>query len=280
MNLQGTWVWVTGASSGLGRELARQLALEHGANLVVSARRAERLEELKRELEAQARVEVRVLPTDLSSLADVDRALGEVKGLETLSAVILNAGVTHFGHHHELAWEDFQAMITTNAVSSARITTELAAHSRQKAAPLSIMLVTSLQAFIPMPYFAAYSGTKGFLTNFGLALAHELKGTGVTVQVFTPSGIATEQTAGDRFAAVSSFLMPAEVVARKVLAALRKGTTLGTSMGLLEKVGLGLERLLPRQVAIAFMGRVYRWSMDKADEKPRLTPGDPKGAAK
>ncbi len=115
-----------------------------------------------------------------------------------------------------------------------------------------------------MPYFAAYSGTKGFLTNFGLALAHELKGTGVTVQVFTPSGIATEQTAGERFAAVSSFLMPAEVVAGKVLAALHSGQVLGTSMGLLERLGLALERLLPRQTAIRFMGRLYRWSMDQA----------------
>jgi short-subunit dehydrogenase len=263
MKLQGTWVWVTGASSGLGRELARQLALEHGANLVVSARRADRLEALKAELEPK--VQVRTLVVDLSSLEDVERALAEVKGITPLSAVILNAGVTHFGHHHELGWPEFQAMITTNAVSSARITTELAAHSRATRAPISIMLVTSLQAFIPMPYFAAYSGTKGFLTNFGLALAHELKGSGVTVQVFTPSGIATEQTAGDRFAAVSSFLMPADVVARKVLAALHAGTILGTSMGFLEQLGLVLERFLPRQVGIRFMGRLYRWSLERAE---------------
>jgi uncharacterized protein len=279
MKLQGTWVWVTGASSGLGRELARQLALEHGANLVVSARRADRLEALKAELESKAPVQVRTLVADLSDLADVERVLGEVKAIAPLSAAILNAGVTHFGHHHELSWPQFQAMFNTNAVSSARITSELAAHARKLEAPLSIMLVTSLQGFIPMPYFAAYSGTKGFLTNFGLALAHELKGSGVKVQVFTPSGIATEQTSGERFAAVASFLMPAEVVARKVLAALHSGQILGTSMGLLERLGLALERLLPRQVAIFFMGRVYRWSMDRATRAQlaaKGTPGEPR----
>jgi short-subunit dehydrogenase len=275
MKLQGTWVWVTGASSGLGRELARQLALEHGAHLVVSARRADRLEALKAELEAKPGVQVRTLVADLSSLEDVERALAEVKALAPLSAVILNAGVTHFGHHHELGWPAFLAMLNTNAVSSARITTDLAARAQQQQTPLSIMLVTSLQGFIPMPYFAAYSATKGFVTNFGLALAHELKGGPVRVQVFTPSGIATEQTAGERFAAVSSFLMPADVVARKVLAALHSGQVLGTSMGFLERLGLALERLLPRQVGIAFMGRLYRWSMDRATRTAALSKGTP-----
>jgi short-subunit dehydrogenase len=270
MNLQGTWVWVTGASSGLGRELARQLALEHGANVVLSARRVDRLESLKAELESK--VKVHLLPADLSKLEDVERALAEVKGISPLSAVILNAGVTHFGHHAELSWEDLQAMVNTNALSSARLTGELAKHAQAAAAPLNIMLVTSLQGFIPMPYFAAYSATKGFLTNFGLAMAHELKGTHVRVQVFTPSGIATEQTAGDRFAAVSSFLMPADLVARKVLKALHSGQVLGTSMGVLERLGLALERLLPRQVAIMFMGRLYRWSMQRAEQQKALPP--------
>ena len=68
MNLQGTWVWVTGASSGLGRELARQLALDHKANLVISARRADRLEALKVELEAAAGVQVRIVVTDLTNM--------------------------------------------------------------------------------------------------------------------------------------------------------------------------------------------------------------------
>jgi short-subunit dehydrogenase len=275
MNLEGTWVWVTGASSGLGRELARQLAFEHKANVIISARRADRLEALKSELELKAGVQVRALVTDLSDMSHVERALAEVKGIAALSAVILNAGVTHFGHHHELGWPAFHSMLNTNAVSAARITTELAEHAQAKKTKLSIMLVTSLQGFIPIPYFAAYSGTKGFVTNFGLALGHELKSTNVRVQVFAPSGIATEQTAGERFASLASFLMSPEVVARKVLNALKSGKVLGSSMGFWERVGLAFERLLPREVAIVFMGRLYRRSMDQAAARASLPESAP-----
>ena len=180
--------------------------------------------------------------------------------------------MTHFGHHGELGWPAFQSMVNTNVVSVARITTELAAHADERKTPLAIMLVTSLQGFIPIPYFAAYSGTKGFVTNFGLALGHELRGNGsvVRVQVFAPSGIATEQTSGERFASLQSFLMSPEAVALKVLTALKRGTVMASSMGFLERVDLAFERLLPREVAIRFMGKLYRRSMDQATARAAL----------
>ncbi|MDX2009801.1 MAG: SDR family NAD(P)-dependent oxidoreductase [Myxococcaceae bacterium] len=263
MNLQGQWVWVTGASSGLGKEIATQLARQHRANLVISARRADRLEALKAELEASAGVQVRTLVLDVANMADVERAIAEAQGLD-LSAVILNAGVGHLGFHHELSWADFHAMIQTNVVGTARITSDLAHWAQQQRRPLRLMLVTSLQGFIPIPFQSAYAGTKGFLTNFGLALSQELRGTGVKVQVFAPTGVKTEMTAGARFAKLSAFLLPVEVVAKQAIRALVKGSPLATSMGFWERVGMALERLLPRMIAIRIMGQVYRQSVESS----------------
>jgi uncharacterized protein len=261
MDLQGQWIWVTGASSGLGKELATQLAKQHRANLVISARRADRLEALKAELEAAAGVQVRTLVVDLSNMADVEKAIAAAQGMN-LSAAILNAGVGHLGFHHELSWADFNSMIQTNVIGTARITSELAAAAQRNRQPLRIMLVTSLQGFIPIPFQSAYAGTKGFLTNFGLALSQELRGTGVKVQVFAPTGVKTEMTAGARFAKLSSFLLPVELVATQAIRALKSGATLSTSMGFWERIGLSLERLLPRMVAIRIMGQVYRQSVE------------------
>lgn len=261
MLLEGKWVWVTGASSGLGREMARQLAVDHRAHLVISARRADRLEALKIELEQAAGTQVEILVLDMTRMEDIERALETVEE-RGIAAAILNAGVGHLGFHDELSWPQLKAMIDTNVVGTARLMSELARWGTTERRPLRIMVVTSLQAFIPMPFQSAYSGTKGFLTNFGLALSQELKGTGVKVQVFAPTGVQTEMTAGDRFSKLSSFLLPVEGVARKGLRALEKGQPLATSMGFWERVGLAIERLFPRMVAIRIMGQVYRQSVE------------------
>ncbi len=110
MDFRGKWVLVTGASAGLGQELARQLATDHGANLVISARRAAKLEELKAELEPKG-VQVVCVTGDMSKSEDVDRVLAESMAGRQLYGAILNAGVSHFGHHHELAWDDFLSML-------------------------------------------------------------------------------------------------------------------------------------------------------------------------
>ena len=254
MNLKGQWVWVTGASSGLGLTLCKHLA-KLGAHLVITARRADRLETLAIELRALG-VEVKVLPADMSLSEDVERIIGVAKTIP-LAAVVLNAGVTHFGHHHELEWEAFEAMLQTNVVSTTRITTELVKHFQATGAEARSMLVTSLTGLIPTPFQSAYSGTKAYLSTFGVALAHELKGSKVSVTVFAPGGIATEQTAGARFDKLRSWLAPVDVVALEALAALRSRNPLWMQ-GLLNRVGFFLFRFLPRDVVIWGLSREYR----------------------
>src|SRR5437879_3626547 len=125
LQFKNKWVLVTGASSGLGEEIARQLAYEHHANLILLARRKEKLEQLKTELEKSASISVKVVVADLSKLNDVDRAIDEILKNGQLYGAILNAGVTYFGRHAELSWDQFETMLQTNVVSVVRFTNRL-----------------------------------------------------------------------------------------------------------------------------------------------------------
>ncbi len=265
MNVKGQWVWITGASSGLGLELAKQLA-QQGANLVITARRADRLEALAKELSVGG-VEVRALAADMSRHADVERLLVEVKKLP-LVAVVLNAGVTHFGHHHEMEWASFEAMLHTNVIGTTRVTSELVRHYQATGASLRIMLVTSMAGLMPVPFQAAYSGTKAFLTAFGTALAHELKGTNISVTVFAPGGIATEMTSGDRFESLRGWLAPVGDVAQEARSALAARQPLHVQ-GFVNRLGLFAFRFLPRNLVMGQLGRQYRKALSDAASKPR-----------
>lgn len=266
MDVKGKWVWVTGASSGLGLELSRQFA-RLGGNLVISARRVDRLEALAKELREQG-VEVQVLPADMSRPEDVERCLEVIKQSK-VSIAVLNAGVTHFGHHHELAWADFQSMLQTNVVSTVRLTSELVRHYQRLDADAQVMIVSSLTGLMPVPFQTAYSGTKAFLVAYGTALAHELHGSKVSVTVFAPGGIATEQTAGERFNTLRGWLAPVDAVALEALGALRARPSLHVQ-GFLNRIGFLLMRFLPRDVSMALVSREYRKALRSAGVTPEL----------
>src|SRR5512146_107114 len=123
MELRGRWVLVTGASSGLGREMAKILAVTYGANLLIAARREDRLLELKAELEKSAGVKVEVCVADLAKLEDVDRLIDVATRGRQLYGAILNAGVTHFGPYAELSWDSFRTMLDTNVTATVRMAT-------------------------------------------------------------------------------------------------------------------------------------------------------------
>lgn len=256
MDFRGKWVFVTGASAGLGQELAKQLAFEHGANLVVSARRRDRLDALKAELEPKG---VQVVPVvgDMSKPDDVDRVLAEAMEGRQLYAAILNAGSTHFGHHHELEWQDFLSMLQLNVTANVRMATQLVAHMKQHRLGGGLMLVSSMTGVMPVPYQSAYSGTKAFLNAFGLALAHELEGEPVSLTVFAPGGIATEMTSGDRFSTLRGWLAPVDVTARAGLRALKSRTRLAVP-GFMNQLGLFAFRFVPRSLVMGQLANTYK----------------------
>lgn len=261
MDFRGRWVMVTGASSGLGLEMARQLGRDHGANVVAVARRLERLEALKEELEP-AGVQVVPVTADLTRQEEVDsafeRALDASGGLY---GAVLNAGVTHFGDWRELDWDGFQRMLATNVTSVVRLSSLVLPHLIERRENGGVMLVSSMAGLAPVPYQAAYSGTKAFLVHYGCSLWHELRGEQVSLTTFAPGGIQTEMTSGDRFDALRGWLMPVDRCARSGLDGYRKRKYLHVP-GVVYKVLSALNGVAPEPFASSRVAAQYRASLE------------------
>lgn len=261
MNFRGRWVLVTGASSGLGREIARCLARDHGANLVLVARRASRLEELKSDLEQTTGVSVHTLVADLSKSEDVDRVFHEATAGRPIYGVVLNAGVTYFGAFHELSWADFQTMLATNVTSTVRLTTLFVPYLETRDEGGGILLVSGMSGMTALPFQAAYSGTKAFLINFARGIQYEL-GKNVSITTFAPGGIATEMTAGEKFGPLRHWLVPVEPCAREAVRAFVQRRELHVP-GFIYRLGNVVIRLLPQSFVSASISAAYRGALMK-----------------
>jgi len=270
MDFRGRWVLVTGASSGLGEAMARQLAKRYGANLVVVARRADRLNALKAELEGSTGVTVHPIVADLAELGDVDRVLEEATNGRELYAAVLNAGITHFGSWDELDWSGFARMQAVNNTSVVRLVTHLLPMLERQGQQGGVLLVASMAGLTPLPYQAMYSATKAFLVHLGASLHHEMWPRQVSVSTFVPGGIATEMTEGKRFNALRSWLMPVEECAQEALETLRCRRYVHAP-GLLYRWGGKLTRLLPQRMFVAGVAAQYRRSLELlANEEAKL----------
>ncbi len=256
LQFSNKWVLVTGASSGLGYEMAMQLATLHKANLIVVARRADKLEALKKEIETKAAVQVKTVVADLSLLEDIDRVVAVALEEDNLYAAILNAGITYFGQHLELEWPAFEKMLQTNVSGMVRMTQQLAAYFERTGKEGGLMVVSSMAAVLPTPYQAAYSGTKGFMLNFITALSHELQNKKFSMTVYLPGGMATEMTDNEKFSPLKSWLMPVAEAARQGLAALRKRKATHVP-GATNRLGAYLSGIIPKRIIIRGMAKTY-----------------------
>jgi hypothetical protein len=259
MDFRERWLLVTGASSGLGREMAKLLATEHAANLIVVARRQDRLDSLKAELANVSPAQVITVRADLSLLEDTDRVLEEA-GRYPLYGAVLNAGVTHFGPHGDLGWDAFRQMLDTNVTSVVRMTNSLL--PLLEMANGGLLLVSSMAGIFPVPYQTAYSATKAFLVHFGCGLFHEYKGRSVSITTYAPSGLVSEMTDGETFTPLRRWLMPTEQAAREGVEALKLRKYLYVP-GLVNRVGGAFVRMLPRQFTTGIVGDQYRSALRK-----------------
>jgi short-subunit dehydrogenase len=180
---------VTGASSGIGAELARQLARD-GHDLVLSARSLEPMERLAVELKSYGADAV-VIPADLSqagAAAELASAI-ETRGLQ-IEVLINNAGLGAIGRFDQIDPSRISEMLGVNVVALTELTRLLlpgmVARCRGK-----VMLLASTASFQPGPRMAAYFATKAYVLSLGEALAYELRGTGVTVTTVCPGATAT-----------------------------------------------------------------------------------------
>lgn len=189
MNLRDKWCLITGASSGIGAEFARQLA-GRGASLILVARREERLDELARQLQETHGTQTRVLAVDLTQPDAVDRITAAVSDLE-VDLLINNAGFGHYGAFADMDPARIHNLLTLNILS-------LTAMTRCFVGPMiarrrgGIINVASTAAFQPLPWMSLYAASKAFVLHFSEGLWAETKKKGVVVQALCPGFTKTE----------------------------------------------------------------------------------------
>lgn len=192
---EGCTVLITGASSGLGAEFARQLA-PTAQTLILVARRMDRLEALKTELQAQNEgVAVHLYGADLA-VEDQRRALAEWLPTQNLHVdfLINNAGLGDHGEFFTSEWERVRAMLDTNIAALTHLT-HLLLPSMTRGGRAAILNVSSVASFFPLPNLAVYAATKSYVTSLSEALAMELRPHGITVTALCPGPVPTEFTA-------------------------------------------------------------------------------------
>lgn len=254
---RGKWALITGASAGIGWALAEQLAAG-GTNLVLTARRADRLQKLAAELSAKHQVQTEVFVADLvrPEAPAAIYAFTAGKNIE-LELLINNAGFGAFGYTHELPVEKLLDMIHVNCSAVVHLT-RLYLPAMVARRHGDVLIVGSTASFQAVPFLAVYAATKSFDLLFAQAVAEEVRESGVRVCALCPGSTETEfqQVAQepDRPMRVAE---SAEKVARVGLEALARGKSYVVS-GAFNRLMLEAERLAPRRFVVKMAARMMR----------------------
>ena len=182
-------VWITGASSGIGRALALEFA-RRGAHLALSARREDRLREIAAEVEALGRRALAV-PCDVAHEAEVARAAGDVvRHFGRMDVAVANAGFAVRGTVEKLSADDWRRQLDVNVVGLAMTARHAIPHLRATGG--RVVLVGSVAGMLPAPGASAYTASKAAVRAIGQALAVELRGSGVTCTTIHPGYVESE----------------------------------------------------------------------------------------
>jgi len=252
--IDGGTVLVTGASAGIGRELAALFA-PRARMLILLARRAGRLDELRASLVAShPRLQVLTLPVDLSDENDVDRALAEAaEQTRTVDILVNNAGIGDQALADQADWARVRTMLHTNVLAVAQLTTALVP-AMVKRGRGGVLNMGSGAGLTVMPAAAAYSASKHFMDGFSEALRADLTGTGVVITQVCPGPVDSEfdqlaGSAGGMTGGPPQFLrISAAQCAREALAGFDRGVPL-VFPGRAYRITMRALPLVPRQLA-------------------------------
>jgi uncharacterized protein len=256
----GTTCLITGASSGIGAEIARELA-SRGLGVTLVARREERLQELATELAATHGVDAEIVTADVSSERARNRMFNEIeqRGL-TVEVLVNNAGFGSGGRFNELDPAKEASMVRTNCEAIVALTGHYLPEmvERRRGAVLN---VASLIAFQPVPYQATYGATKAFVLSFTDAIHEELRSTGVTATSVCPGPVRTEFGEQGGFGGADERIpdhlwLDAEKVARDAVNAIADGDRV-TVPGPQNQIAALWGQHLPRSILLPLVKRVW-----------------------
>jgi len=253
MKIDGCSALITGASAGIGREFARQLA-NRARTLVLVARREERLNELRdelRNLNAQLNVHVRVV--DLCHKSEINELIEWLNQNKIdIDFLINNAGLGDYGPFASSPPHRNDEMLQVNIVALTTLTRALLPQmiARKRGA---ILNVSSSAGFLPIPGIAVYAASKAYVNSFSEALRAELCGTGVSVSALCPGPVHTEfgdvakRPGGEPERGPEFIYVSVEKTARDALAAVEVNKP-AVIPGLGMKIGMFLVRIMPMPI--------------------------------
>ena len=247
----GPWALVTGATSGIGLELAERLA-ECGLDLIINARSRDRLEQVANRLRSQYNVQVVVIDADLGENADVEKLI-DLSGSKEVGLLVLSAGFGTSGPFLNASLSAELDMLRVNCEAVLVLSHYFGQlFALQKRG--GIVLMSSIVAFQGVPHAATYAATKAYIQTLGEAISRELLPQGVDVLVAVPGPVASGfgERAGMQ---MNMALKPAQVGA-DVLRAL--GRSQSVVPGLLSKVLVYSLRTVPRWGKIKIMSAIMK----------------------
>lgn len=227
-DFQNRVIWLTGASSGIGEALAYEFC-NRGAQLILSARRAEELERVRAQCVDPARV--KILPLDVADLENIPQKAQEARALfERIDILVNNAGITQRGRVAETEMSVLQRVFQVNFFGAVALTKVVLPDMLERRAG-QIVVVSSLTGKLPVPKYAAYCASKHALQGYFDSLRGEVARHGVKVTLILPGFVQSEisknslDTQGNPRGKAASMrnAMPADVAARKMVNAIARG---------------------------------------------------------
>ncbi len=250
------WALVTGASSGIGREIARQLAAD-GAHLVLTARRKDRLDSLASELTANHSIQTEIFAADLADSAAPEHIFHFTESLRLpIEVLVNNAGFGNYGEFFRAERKRLLEMLQVNVTAVVSLTHLFLGPMAGRRSGY-VLIVSSTAAYQPVPYISTYAGTKAFELIWGEGLAEEMRRYGVKVCCLCPGSTESEfrEVAGQP-ARTFRRRETAEKVARVGLRALAAGRTRVIS-GAQNRLNVEAQRLVPRSLVTKVAAHLF-----------------------
>jgi len=249
--LKNAWALITGASSGIGKDYAIELA-KLGMNVIVVARRADKLNEVKEQIENKYKTEVVIISSDLSQRDSAKEVFEKATENRHIQVLINNAGIGFYGPLEDHDLDQYQQTIDLNISSVTSMTYLFLKHMKSHGLKSYITNIASIAAYQGIPFFGVYCGSKKYVRDFTEALSYEYRNSNIHLCCVCPGGTYTEFTkhSGQELKkAGHASMMSAEKVVQIGLSAMfKKRVTVIT--GFINFIACQIGRILPGWVAL------------------------------